>query len=111
MTMTAVQLQHPPPMIPGAFEPDVRPFRNTRAASSVPAVSLPTVRPDAATESTPFVIAAPYRPTTALGWFAAALGDVVLCAAVVVGLVMVPALAVQAIVAAGSFILATLGWK
>jgi len=100
---------HPPSLIPGAFEPDVRPFRNTRAASSVPAVPLQAAHPDAATESTPYVVAAPHRPTTVLGGFAAALGDVLLGAAVILGLVMVPVLAVQAIVAAGSFILATLG--
>ena len=96
---------HPPSLIPGVFEPNVRPFRNTRAASAVPAVPLQAARPDAATESTPYVVAAPYRPTTVLGGFA----DVLLGAAVILGLVMVPVLAVQAIVAAGSFILDTLG--
>lgn len=109
MAMIAVPLHRPPSLIPGAFEPSVRPFRNTHAAGLAPAVPLQIARPDVETGSAPYVVAAPYAPTTLLGWFAAVLGDVVLGAVVVLGLVLTPILAVSAIVAAGSFILKTLG--
>jgi len=86
--MTAIRLPQSPSLIPGP---------------------LPRVDPDALTGSTPYVVAAPYRPTTFFGVAGGVLGDVLLSAAVIVGLAMAPVLVVQAIVAAGSFILALFG--
>ena len=95
MTMTAIPLHDSPTLIPCAFEPNVRPYRATPSVSSAPAVAVQTARPDTATVSTSYVVAAPHRPTTVLEGFAAVLGDVVLGAALVLGLVLVPVLALN----------------
>jgi len=60
------------------------------------------------TEGASLIPAAPVRPTAIVGGFASILGDVVLRSLVVLALVAVTALAVRAIIAAGSFILETL---
>ena len=80
--------------------------------SLIPALPIQTALADAAaTANMPYVVAAPYRPTSFVGGFATVLGDVVLGSVVVLGLVLTPVLAVQGIAAAASFILATLGWS
>ena len=98
-------------MIPGAFERNVRPTRDTRAATLVQASPVREARPQPVTDSAPYVVAAPAQPTTLLGQFAAVLGDVALGAALVLAVALVPVLAFQAIVAAAAFILQTLGWQ
>ena len=98
-------------MIPGAFEPNVRPTRDTRAATLVQAIPSREARPQPVTDSASYVVAAPAQPTTLFGQFAAVLGDVGLGAALVLAVALVPVLAFQAIVAAAAFTLKTLGWQ
>ena len=98
-------------LIPCAFERDLPPHRDRRTASSVPAAPLQEARPHprAETVSTPYVVAAPLQPTTRFGLAAAVLGDVALGTVLVLGVALVPILAVQAIGAAATFILQALG--
>ena len=98
-------------MIPGAFERNVRPTRDTPAATLVRASPSREARPQAVTDSASYVVAAPVQPTTLLGHVTAVLGDVVLGAALVLAVALVPVLAFQAIIAAAGFILETLGWQ
>ena len=96
-------------LIPCAFEPNLPPHRNTPTASLAPAAGFQEAGPRPETDSPSYVVAAPVQPTTVLGQFAAVLSDVALSTAVVLGIVLVPVLAVQAIGAAAAFILETLG--
>jgi hypothetical protein len=96
-------------LIPGAFEPNLPPHRDRRTASPVPAAPFQEPRPRPETDSAPYVVAAPAQPTTVRGHVGAVLGDIALGTALVLGLVSVPILAVQAIGAAVTFIMETLG--
>ena len=109
--MVVVQLHQAPKLIPGAFEPNVPPHRETHTASLVPAAPLQEARLHPATGSSSYVVAAPAQPTTFFGQFVSVLGDVGLGAALVLAVALVPVLAFQAIVAAAAFILETLGWQ
>jgi len=107
--MTAFSEDQARLLIPGAFERNVPLHRETRTTSPLPAARVQEARPRPETDSTSYVVAAPVQPTTFLGQFAAILGDVVLGTVLVLGVALVPVLAVQAIGAAAAFILQTLG--
>jgi len=108
--MTAFSQDQARTLIPGAFERNAPLHRETRSTSPLPAAPVQEARPRPETESASYVVAAPVQPTTFLGQFSAILTDVALGAVLVLGIALVPVLAVQAIGAAVTFILRTLGW-
>ena len=105
--MTAAQLHDARMLIPCAFELNAPPHRATRAGSPVQAAPLRDARPGPAVAETPYVVAAPYRPTTGLGRAAAIVGDLALIIGIIFGVALVPGLAVMGVQAAAAFVVAT----
>ena len=101
--MTAAQLHDARMLIPGAFELNAPPHRATRR-SPVPAAPLRDARPGPVIAETPYVVAAPFRPTTLAGRAAAILGDLALIIGIIFGVALVPGLAVMGVQAAVAFI-------
>jgi hypothetical protein len=107
--MTAAQLYDARMLIPCAFELNAPPHRPTRAGSAVPSAPLQGVPPGPAIAEAPYVVAAPFRPTTRLGRAAAILGDLALIIGIIFGVALVPGLAVMGVQAAVAFIVDTFG--
>jgi hypothetical protein len=105
--MTAAQLYDARMLIPGAFELNAPPHRGPRPGSPVPAASLRDARPGPAMAETPYVVAAPFRPTSLPGRAAAILGDLALIIGIIFGVALVPGLAVMGVQAAVTFIVDT----
>ena len=107
--MTAAQLYDARMLIPCAFELNAPPHRPTRAGSPVPSAPLQDVRPASTIADPPYVVAAPYRPTTFAGRAAAILGDLALIVGIIFGVALVPGLAVLGVQAAVALIVDTFG--
>ena len=107
--MTAAQLHDARMLIPCAFELNAPPHRATRPGSPAPAAQLRDARPGAAIAATPYVLAAPFRPTTRLGQAAAILSDLALIIGIIFGAALVPGLAVMGVQAAIALIVNTFG--
>jgi len=105
--MTAAQLDDARMLIPGAFELNAPPHRAARPGHPVPAAPLRDARPGPAIAETPYVVAAPFRPTTRLGRAAAILGDLALIIGIIFGVALVPGLAVMGVQAAVALIVNT----
>ena len=106
--MTAAQLHDARMLIPCAFELNAPPHRASRAGSPVPAAPVQDARrPGPAVAETPYVVAAPFRPTTGLGRAAAILGDLALIIGIIFGVALVPGLAVMGVQAAVALIMDT----
>ena len=89
-------------MIPGAFEPNAPPHRQ----SSGVAVVHTEPAPDATAIQVPYRLAASPLPTTRAAQSAAVLGDVSLVVDILFALVLVPVPAVQGIAPAAGLLLA-----
>ncbi len=105
--MTAAQLYDARMLIPCAFELNAPPHRPTRVGGPVPAVQLQDARPSPAIAETPYVVAAPSRPTTVVGRAVAVLGDLALIIGIIFGVALVPGLAVMGVQAAVALIVDT----
>jgi hypothetical protein len=90
--MTSAQLNAASILIPAAYEP--KPPR--------PDDPLTVLGPAATTDS--YVVSAPYKPTSRLGFGAAVLGDLALCLALIYGVALGPGLVIHGITAAANLI-------
>ena len=75
----------------------------------MPAPPLRDASPGPAIAETPNVVAAPFRPTTALGHAASILGDLALIIGIIFGVALIPGIAVMGVQAAVSLIVNTFG--